>query len=520
MGAREYDLPLIAPGAIDAYLERPAADFDFLKRVPRAELLAHVRDLGFRYVTEPRNCQLVGNIIGAQQPHFLYYLDMGAGKSKMLLDLIRWRKRRGELQRAIILAPELVHLSSWEDQIAEHAPDLKHVTLLGDRSTRFALIDRKADIYLLNYAGLQVYMSERKSHKQRLEQDSAAEFASLFNLVLFEEVHRIRSHTSLTFRLCCWMASAAAFRYATTGTPFGRDPMMLWPQFKMVDDGETFASLGLFRAAFFSAHKRKFGKKFAGYDFAFREDRASALHRLMRNRSIVYDEQELAHDLPGKSPLRVPVRMTSEQALYYRRIVDRMKEARGDYRSLDNVFTRMRQCASGFLALKADDESRIEVRLDPNPKLEALRQVLCDLPAGDKVLIFHQYTYSGNVIRALLEEMGVGFASLHGGVKDLAAEYRRFLEQRSCWAFVLQNQSGSEAINPQGVCRYSIFYERPDDPIISQQAEKRTYRPGQKRRTFFIDLTVLGTVEEKLLRYLKEARDIRKAILSGEETLS
>ena len=86
---------------------------------------------------------------------------------------------------------------------------------------------------------------------------------------------------------------------------------------------------------------------------------------------------------------------------------------------------------------------------------------------------------------------------------------------------MLQNQAGSEAINPQGVCRYAWFYERPDDALISQQAEKRVYRPGQERPVFIGDIVSVGnSAEENLLVYLQQSRDVRAAVLRGEVKLS
>lgn len=529
---REYDLPLISPQAIEAYLARPFNDYSFLKAVPREELRAYAAELGFRYVTEPRANQLVCNIIAAQEPRFLFYLDMGAGKSKERLDYIRFAKRHGRLQRALIGVPEFVHIDSWEEQIQEHAPDLRYVKLLGDKDDRFELIDKKADIYLINYAGLAVYMSRlRKSrnkkgeveNKKNVYQDAAAEFASMFNIVHFDEIHRIRSSESLTFRLLGWLGAGAPVCTASTGTPFGRDLLMLWPQFKIVDDGETLGALGMFRAAFFDAKKRYFG----GYDYKFKAERAPDLRRLLANKSIVYEEHELAADLPKKTMLRVNVRMSPEQKMYYGRITDRLKEIKGDFKSLESIYIRFRQCASGFLSLKDDDESRVELQMSPNPKLEALKQVAIDLPSSEKFLVFYQFHYSGGRIRALLDEMKIPWATLYGrsrmsgdGIKDPDGQYARFLEDKRCRVFVLQNQAGSEAINPQKVSRYAWFYERPDDPLTSQQAEKRIYRPGQTRPCFIGDLVMAGTVEEKLLRYVQESRDVRKAIFSGEEVIA
>lgn len=523
---REYSLPAIAPGAVQAYLDRPADSYDFLKSVPQEELAAHARELGYRYVTEPRISQLVCNIIAYQEPRFLFYKDMGGGKTKTILDIIRFRKSRGELQRALIAMPEFVHIDVWKEQLAEHAPDLKYVELSGDKEERLELIEKKADVYLIIYPGLPVFMSELKEgkkgkNKKVVDSDSAAAFASLFNFVTFEEVHRIRDHESLTFRLCCWLAAAAPFCYGLTGTPFRRNLMMLWTQFKMVDEGETFGSLGMYRAALFKAKRRQFGRKFAGYDFTFDETKAPALHRLMKHRSIVYDRKELKLELPHRTNLRVDVRMTKEQRMYYDRIKGKMKEAKGDYESLENIYIRFRQCASGFLSLRADDESRIEVDMQPNPKIEALKQVVLDME-GEKFIVFHRFYHSGNKIRRLLDSMKVPWATLYGRSRmradglDPDGQYKQFLEDKSCLGFVLQHEAGSEAINPHHVCDYLWFYERPDDPVISEQAENRVDRPGKTDPCFIGDLVVLGTVEEKLIDYVREGRELFGAVMKGE----
>ena len=530
-GNREYELPVIPQRALDDYLGRQFKDYSFMKQVPKAELRAYANELGFHYLTEPRTNQLVCNIISAQEPRWLYLLDMGAGKSKAAFDCVRRLKRLGMLQRALFTAPEFVHIDALEEQLQEHAPDLKYVKLLGDRSERFDLIDKKADIYFINNAGLQVYMSERKQSKgkgtQVVSADSAAEFAALFNIVHFDEIHRVSSHDSLTFKLMCWISAGAAFVSAGTGTPFGRDPMMLWPQFKIVDDGATFGLLGMFRAALFAAKKRYIGKRFTGYDYSFREERAPELGRMLLHRSIVYEEHELDGERPKVTYLRVPVRMTREQRMYYDRIRDRMKEVKGDFTSLDNIFTRFRQAASGFLSLKDDDESRVEMDMSPNAKIEALRQVVLDMPPDAKFLVFYQFHHSGKKVRTLLDELKVPWATLYGrgrmaadGLKQ-EGQFARFRDEpvRRCRALVLQNQAGSEAINPHRAAHWLWFYERPASAITSQQAEKRINRLGQPHPCFIGDLVMLGTVEEALLEYVKDSRDIRQAVYRGEVVL-
>lgn len=491
-----------------------------MKSAPIGDLQAHARDdCGYRFVTAPWHNQLVCFAIAAAQPGFCFFLDKGAGKSKIMLDQIRHRKRRGELHRALICVPELLHVEAWVDQIREHAPDLTHTLLIGDREQRHLLLQRKSDICIVNYPGLMAYMTERRynARKRRNEEmikyDAAAAFAAQFNFVVFDESHRLGNHRSLYYEMARWVAAAATFRYCLTATPFGRDPAMLWSQFNLIDDGATLGrTLTQFRSVFFTPKE----DYWAGVRWDFDPAMRAELTRVIKNRSITYELSEI-QDMPPKVMMRLPVTLTDEAVAYYARIVQGVKEARGDYRSVESLFIRMRQCCSGFLSLKADDDSRVQMEFKVNAKLERLREFVTD--KDDKVLVFHEYTRSGEAIEAMLRAEKIGFASLRGGTKDPGAEYRRFLDDPQCRVFVLNNQLGSEAINPQYACRRAVFYESPVSPIKRSQAEGRVYRPGQKHTTFIYDLICRGTIEQKVLRYIKEGKDLLRAILTGDDTL-
>jgi len=516
--ARNARLPIISSHAVKNYLDRPLNSYDFLKTVPKAELADHIRKLGHRFTTDPWHHQLVCFTIGAELSNFLYFLKMGGGKSAITLELMRYRKRLGQFGGALVMAPELMHVASWEEQIKTHAPDLQYRLLLGEKNERQTQLAKKADVFVINYAGLLPFMTvhgnKKGKGKMLIEPEKASEFASLFNFLVFDELHRIANHNALTHDMFRWLSAGATFRYATDGTPHGRDPTPLFGHFRLIDQGETFGpTLGMFQRAFFTAKK----DYWAGLKWTFDKDKTADLNRSIKHRSISYELAEL-HDMPRKLPIGVPVHLRGEGLAYYNRILQNIKEARGDYRSLGNLYVRMRQCASGFLALRADDESRIEVEFKDNPKLEALHEFLLSHP-DEKVLVFHEFIHSGRQITRMLEQAKIGHAVLRGGMKDPGAEYRAFLNERTKRVFVLQNRLGSESINPQYVCRRAVFYESPDDSKIREQAEGRVYRPGQKYTTFIHDMLVVGSVEEKIRRYNIEGESLLAAVLSGRETL-
>ena len=524
---RQIRLPVIAPAALQAYAERPLDNYDFMKSVPRAELAEEIHSLDYRFCSDPWTHQMAGFMIAAKsRPDFLFYYDMGAGKTKLIYDIFRFRKLRGEATSALIVVPENIHMTTWIEQIKDHAPDLKLCVLTGSKEERFALLNRKADVFLINHGGLQVYMADlvkkkKTGNKHRvLNEDATISFAENFDFLILDEIHRVKSHDSLLFKMLSWLSWRCPFRYGLTGTPFGRNPETLWPQFKLIDHGATLGeTLGMFRAVFFNGKPNYWG----GVDYTFRLEQTALLRRTIKHRSLSYTSEELT-ELPRRINLLKHVELNEEGREYYTRIINRVKEARGDYRSLNSSYIRMRQCASGFLSLKPEDDEasteRIQFRVKNNPKLEELRMLIEDRIAGRKFIVYHHFRYSGQMIAELLTELKVGYAEIRGGMKNVQGEFRRFMENKKCQGLIANTQVGSEAINPQSVCNIEIYFESPDDPITRTQAERRVRRTGQKENHVLIyDIVVKGTIEEKLLRYHREGKNLLQAVISGDESL-
>jgi len=510
---------LISKTAVAKYLNRVLEDSDELKHAPSKGLLEGLRELGYKYLREPRPSQIACITAGLVYPGYLFFVDMGGGKSKSILDLIRVEKAQKALPKSVlILVPEQLHIVSWVEQIRVDAPDLDYAVLDGARERRLSLLARKCSVYVMLYKGLEVLMSRLDSdrHKRVVEWDAAKSFASKFSMVVYDEGHRVGNYRSLGYSLCSILSSTIDRRYALTGTPFGRDPTPLWALFKLVDRGLTFGPyLGLFRAAFFTARDHYW----KGIEYVYNDKMEPQLRRLMRNRSLRYNEAELDLELPPLQVIPIHLDLSQEGLTYYNRIVQRLREVRGDYKSLDAVFLRMRQCASGFLSLAADDDSRIEVRFGENPKIEAVRQLLLDSPINSKWLVFYEYNASGLFLSQLLDEMKISYGRIWGGAKDVPGTFEYFLSNRFCRVLLLNNRLGTEGINPQHACSRAIVYECPIESIRRQQLIKRLVRPGQKHPVFIYDLLMRGTVEEKILQYVTEGRDLLKSILDGSEAL-
>lgn len=526
---RRFVGPIVASAAIKGFLGRPLKSYRWLKKVDRPALRTALEALPFYLGDDPDSGekrkpymhQLTCAAIGSDLFDFLFFLDMGAGKTALTFHLYRWHRKFNGLKRLLVLTPRAVNVQSWLDDAEINAPDLKCLPLLGNADDRHRLVREKADIYLLPYPGLQTYMTslqdvrtkkgKKKKRKRMIDEDMVKEFLRHFDGVVFDESHKIGNHMALVYHECRRFTRAYRFRYAMTGTPFGKDPIRLWAQFHVVDDGKTLGnSLGLFRAAFFNAKETPWATE---YEFDKRMD--TALRRMIQHRSIYYAEDEYA-DVRPVSRQRVRLNFTVSADEQYKAVLQRIRESHGEADELQSAYLRQRMVTSGFLSVKSEVGGRLTLEFEENPKLDMLEELLTNMPETAKAVVFHDYIFTGDMIGKRLTKIGLKYARLGGGAtKDPADELRAFTRRADVRVLVANSESGGTGLNFQRAASYIMFYESPVDPITRKQAEKRVDRPGQKRRVFIYDLILKGSVDEKILRYLKDGRSLFDAICLG-----
>ena len=472
---------------------------------------------------KPYKHQLVSFLLGVYEPQFLFFVDMGCGKSRIVLDLIRYRLQCGLQPRFLVLVPNVGNMEDWVDQATEYAPDLRVVALEGSSEQRGHTLNRDGHIFVLNYPGLvalctSLVLTSRKDkkRKRRLDYQKLAAVKSQFNGIVLDESTAVGNHRSVTYQVCNELAKAISVRYNLTGTPFGKDPQALWPQFYFIDRGETLGpTLGLFRSAYFTKRKNYWG----GYEYTFIAKRAKRLHRVLKNRSIFYKARECI-DLPREISIQRYVVFTRDMEQYYKTVLEQLRAARGNYMLAKNSFLNMRQIASGFIGVQDEDTgAKAKIVFPENPKLVSLIALLDEIPTDAKVVVFYDYVYSGDRIAHALKEEGIRFETLSGAQQDKRGAVRRFRQDADCRVFLVNNKSGAFGLNLQ-VAQYAIYYEMPVEPLLWAQTHRRISRSGQKaKKVFFVMLMMKNSVDEDILSSHKKGEDLFKRVMSGEHTL-
>lgn len=529
---------MISKQAVREFLKNKPDDWVWLKKLTRTQLEKELNFLipGLVLKTKPRVSQLVCLIIGYYNSFFTYHLDMGLGKSKLIIDVFTINKKINNIKNMLVVAPNVISIGNWGDQIEEHS-DYSWIGLEGTKEERLSKLKIDKDIYVINYAGLLVLLTNieeveiEKSGKEEVEIEKVVKvvnkkvlnrrklllFCKKFNMIVWDEIHSggFSKWKSVSYKINNGLSKNIKYRYGLTGTPMGRDPLMLWPQFLMIDRGESLGTtLGLYQQTFFNKVQGDWAKY-----YELNKEMETVLRKRIGHRSIRYKDTEIG-ELPLVIRHKVEFKIPSGTLRYYQRAAEGYRESvrNGEYVAVKNSFIKLRQMTAGFLGFKNEDEDRISIIFDENPKLEKIEEIVKGIPENDKILIFNDFVISGDLIEARLKKMGVGYARLYGKTKDKEKVRTKFLKDFKCKVFLMNSQSGSVSLNLQ-IARYGIFYESPVSPLVRSQAEKRYTGLRQKNKAFIYDFVMKNSIDERVLEFIKEGKDISASLIDGKVEL-
>jgi SNF2 family DNA or RNA helicase len=254
-------------------------------------------------------------------------------------------------------------------------------------------------------------------------------------------------------------------------------------------------------------------------------DRAADLRRIVQPFLLrrVKTDKSIISDLPDKFEHTVYCNLTREQATLYQAVTRNMLEQISAAVGLD----RARLILMALMKLKQvcnhpahylGDGSRLANRSGKLARLEAMLEEA--LSAGDKALVFSQYTQMGLPLQQYLQTLfkrEVLF--LHGGVGQKKRDEMvwRFQEEpNGPPIFVLSLKAGGTGLNLTAA-NHVFHYDRWWNPAVENQATDRAYRIGQRRDVQVHKLVCLGTLEERIDQLLTKKRTLAESIIGDGE---
>ena len=517
---------MLNPAIVDAFLARQLDNFDWMKKQSKNELDKALEELDPQ--PDYRNWwlhQKVCFLLIEALKRFMLHIDMGGGKTLISLSIIKHRKLKGDKPKAIVFVPYITAVETWIDESHKHAPELVCVPLLGTTDENYEkLTTAEGDLFVICYQSAVAMLAEpvkvtrKRKKKWTIRPELVRGTFASFNMLIMDEIHKAKSIQSLTYRMLRAISARCEYAIGLTGTPFGRDLQDLWPQFYLIDFGETLGeTFGIYREAFFNKKPGYWG----GFDYKFKKRLFPKLQATIKNCSIRYNVDEFA-DMPARK--YVPIKLEAHQGIKayaaqaIAKITDIVK-GKGQFRELESEYIKLRQLSSGFMTLKGEDNDKLQIAFDENPKLDALQGLVESMPPDCKMIVFHHFIYTNQIISDRLKAMKVPHARVYGKTRDPISELRKFKTDPKYRVLVLNSKSGSSSLNLQ-IANYICFFENPDSAIDRQQAERRVWRPGQEKRVWIYDLIMKDTWDGKIRKANAEGRNLLAALLDGKELLT
>lgn len=511
---------MIHPRAVKEFMRAERDTFAWVKDLPEKQLDRELEKLGFspaRRKKPLRKHQKVCVLIGLAYMYFSFWLDMGTGKTRIILEMLQFFYDQEFFERGIVLVPSEPAVYSWEEQIAEWQIKVPYVCLPNGPSAEKwkAVDDLQSGLIIATYPGLTRMVSTKvpgkgkKKPRLKWNRKLMQRFTANLGVLILDESTNVGNQGSLIYRICRKLSQTCRYRYALAGRPFGRDAEMVWSQQFLVDHGESLGdTLGLFRAALFSEKQKYFG----GFEYTLKPAMKEVLADLLQHRGIAYASSE-CQDLPRVARIPEYIDLPETADLYYKKAVRAIIAARGHHAQIRNIFLRMRQLSSGFLGYKDDETGeRAQLVFPENPKLDRLLELVDEMPLDRKFVIFYEFTHSGRTISKALSKMGIETGWLWSGTKNYKQVKRRFDDDPKVRGVIVNNRLGTKVLNLQAA-NYKFFYESPVGVIDREQAEKRAFREGQKRPGFMYDLIAKGTADQKILDFHASGEGLFKALL-------
>lgn len=515
---------MIPQSAVKEFLNRPLRDLREWKKLTNTQIETKCDALPIHppIWRKLHKHQKICFLVGAGSGHTSFFLDTGCGKTLLSIALIKYFAKLKHNKRVLVLVPNISNKSEWGLEIEKHSPITKYLILEGSSKDKWEhLEDSDALIVIETYAGLMKMVTTKvkakRSKKFKLQPDKTLikKLLQKIDGLVMDESTLASTRGKLPFRICRQIAKKASIRFALAGMPFGRDPTPLWGQMYLIDQGETLGkTLGLFRAAFFKSKDNYWG----GTDYTFDQRKMGLLHRTISHSAIRFKAREA--DLPRVVPITKNIVLPESTSAYFEKAKKALVDAKGDFSMMNNAFLRMRQISSGWIGYKDDTEGRkAEFEFADNPKLEAMLETIDTIDPADKILIFHDFVFSGSIIARELDARKIKYVRLWHGTKDVKAIRKQFDEDPDTRIFIL-NSAGAFGLNLQ-VAKYALTFERLVSVIMYTQIRRRIERQfSQHDRIFIYDFVTKNTMDERIIRFHSEGKALFDGIVEGKAGLS
>jgi SNF2 family DNA or RNA helicase len=474
--------------------------------------------MNYKFKTKPYAHQMTALEKSWNRETYAYFMEMGTGKTKVLIDNLAMLYDKGKVNGALIIAPKGVVGTWYNNELPTHLPNhIENITVLWQSNITKKQKETLDELYSEG-EGLHILIMNVEAFSTTKGMDFANKFLSCHRTMMaIDESTTIKTPTAKRTKNILKLAESAVYRRIMTGSPVTKNPLDLYTQCE-------FLSTWLLN---FQSY----------YSFRNRYAQMKTLHMHGRQIQVVNGFKNLGElsdklkdfsyrvlkedclDLPDKIFIKRQIQLTPDQRKLYEQM---KKEAiavlKGKQSTTVNTLTqlmRLQQITCGHFT--ADDGATQPIA---NNRITELMNVLEETEGKAIIWAHYQYDITA-IIDAVTKEYGPGSIVDYYGLtpqEQRQPNIKRFQDDPKCRFIVGTPSTGGYGITLTAA-NTVIYYSNGYDLEKRLQSEDRAHRIGQKKSVTYVDIMADDTVDEKIVKALRKKINIASEVL-GEELRS
>ena len=474
--------------------------------------------MNYKFKKKPYAHQLTALEKSWNKETYAYFMEMGTGKTKVLIDNLAMLYDKGKVDGALIVAPKGV-VGTWHNQeLPAHLPDhIENVTVLWQANINKKQQNKLDQLFKTGHELHLLIMNV-----EAFSTSKGLNFAQKFlrshkSLMAIDESTTIKNPKAKRTKNILSLSKLAKYRRIMTGSPVTKNPLDLYTQCKFLDPYLLdFTSYYAFRNRYAEMKTMHVSGRSIQVVGGFRhlDELADSLkpfsYRVLKEDCL---------DLPDKVYMKREIQLTKEQdTLYQQMRKEALATLNGKTVTTMTALTqlmRLHQITCGHFS--ADDGSVQEIK---NNRLSELLDVLEEIEG--KAIIWAHYQHDvRNIFKLLEDKYGPGsVVHYYGKTLPEQRDYaiKNFKTNDKVRFFVGTPQTGGYGITLVQA-NTVIYYSNGYDLEKRMQSEDRAHRIGQKKKVTYVDIIAEDTVDKKIVKSLRKKINIASKVM-GEELKS
>ena len=472
--------------------------------------------MDFKFKTKPFAHQLKALEMSWDKKVFAYFMEMGVGKSKVLIDNISMLYDKGHINGVLIVAPKGVYKNWYSSEIPTHMADHVEKKMVLWEANITKSKQKELDILFKTDEDLHILIMNVEAFSTKKGTQFAQKFLSCHKtLMAIDESTTIKSPTAARTKSIIDLGKDVKYKRILTGSPVTKSPLDLFTQCFFLDawllEQQSYYS---FKTRYAITRKINVGARSVEIVVGYRNlgelsDRLKSFsYRVLKDDCL---------DLPEKTFMKRIIKLSEEQQKVYNQMKQlALAELNGKLVTTASVLTqlmRLHQITCGHF--KSDDGS---VQILKNERIDELLNILNEVEG--KAIIWAHYRHDIEVIvDNIKKEYGDNSVMTYYGdtsTEDRQKAITKIQDPNSPVRFLVGTpQTGGYGITLTGASTM-IYYSNGYDLEKRQQSEARIDRIGQTKNMTYIDIIAEDTVDEKIVTALRKKVDIASKVM-GEE---